>query len=204
MARIVNYSEADLKKLKVWNWKTTTGVSAMRARKMVRPSCAICQGASGGMIGWWNECDHDPYWSSQIKKVVKQEWKEDADGDLILDEAATAANAKTKKIRVPNIVEVHWSRDSNAGQGPQLFAERKGYKDPEAIGLAPYCMTLGCQNTWPRVETAEGRFCSEFHAKMVAVEQRSILNITTGVIQHGMPVGRSVPTQQQQIDEITI
>lgn len=200
MARTVSYSPADKKKLKVWV-SPPARINALRVVNLVRPACAVCQGPEGPGGRWWENCEHDPYWSSQVKATKKTSWETDEEGDEVEKEVVV----KRKRTRVPNLVEVAWNRGSNAGIGPQLFKNNKGFVDMEAIGLAPRCMISGCVNAWPGIETAEGRFCSEIHARLVAADEREIF-ITSGVIDHGFQGGArgKLKSAAEELQEINI
>ena len=170
MATQITYTAAEKKKYKAWSWKGNN-TSGSRAIKMRRPQCSECQSVESFQFGWWKTCEHDPYWSSQSKKVGTEVWETGPDGVEYLNEEKTIATRKTKRIRVPNIVEVPFIARSNDGRGPAKFHEQKGYlymMEPDKSGtvFAPMCEMHGCGRSWPTVKTAKyGIYCSETHAR---------------------------------------
>lgn len=163
MATQISYSAADKKKLKAWEWPGQN-VATSRSVKMVRPQCGECQQGLDTAPGWWRSCTHDPYWSSQRKTRKIPVWKLDPEtGEEVLQEETT----QTRRVRVPNILEVALISRSNDGEGPRRFHSMKGYRYLPEIGLAPMCEAHGCGRAWPTVQTAQnGVYCSEAHAKM--------------------------------------
>src|SRR5258706_9669616 len=124
MAQFLKYSAADKKKLNDFGWNGRgKGSAAFRAAKMVRPICTDCQKGLDTPAGWYDVCEHDPYWSLAPKVIKTPRYETDEDGDMILAET----QVRTKMIRVPNITEVIISVRQNDGQGVQK-ARNKGFK----------------------------------------------------------------------------
>lgn len=173
MAQELRYTAADKKKLRAWEWQGSTATS--RAVKMARPQCSVCQVGKDTKPEWWKTCDHDPYWSSQRKVRTTPVWKiNEATGEEELVEETST----TRRVRVPNIVEVPLTKRANSGKGPVLFQVFKGFRYLPDIGLAPMCETHGCGKAWPSVATRGGNFCSEEHARAVLMDEEGVNTVS--------------------------
>lgn len=162
MAQILKYSAADKKKYITFEWAGRgKGNAALRADKMVRPTCKECQIGLDTPRDWAEHCEHDPYWSLQPKVIKTPVYATDEDGDMVLTETVT----RTKMIRVPNITEVTNSVRHNDGEGRKKM-QAKGFKLVTEVGIAPMCEMYGCGKAWPVVRTEYGDYCSQGHAKL--------------------------------------
>lgn len=180
MSTTLEYSTADKKKLKTFQW--TGGVSDERARraiKMLKPVCFECQGNTWPPVpGWWNDCPHRPYERLVPKKVRIESYIEDEDGDIVLDEEATKRSMKTKMVLVPNIVEVIYHIQLNDHQGPLKFQTLKGFKQMHEAGYAPMCEAYGCGRAWPTFKSDEfGTYCSQKHAQQCALKEAEMFSL---------------------------
>ena len=177
MSTTIQYTREQRETLYDASWKGSgKGAGAVRAVKMVRPECSICQIGGDEVVGWWNhyentEDSHDHYWGLRPKTLRVPKYIKDEDGDLVLDEAGTKAASRTKFIRVPNIVEVLVQESSNSGLAVQKFTQRKGFKTLQAIGVAPMCELYGCGKSFPSVRTEYGDYCNVTHAKLAIANE---------------------------------
>lgn len=174
MSQEVRYSAAQKKSLKVWEWRGAVATS--RAVKMLRPQCGECQLGKDTLPEWWKTCTHDPYWSSQRKNRTVPTWvkNEETGEEELTDEVTT-----TRRVRVPNIVEVPQGTRNNDGKGPRKFHETKGFLTFPEAGFAPMCEAHGCGNAWPTIGTRAGAYCSEEHARNCIIDAEGV--VTTPV-----------------------
>lgn len=207
MATQLMYSEAERSRLKTFEWAGRGNTNrAMRAIKMLRPICKDCQGnADTNVPGWHEKCKHfdDPlrkYWQLSAKTIGVTVYKEDEDGDLVIDEEATKSGTKTKYVLIPNWVEIPLRTGNYDGKGPQLMA-RKGFKLPQQVGLAPMCQFYGCGKAWPKFRCENGDYCSIGQAKLAMADEDEIILVTTGFTQGGRAVARE---RKRQIDDIVV
>jgi hypothetical protein len=185
MSTTISYSQADRKRLKKFEFNgSVSSLGVRRAIKMVKPICMICQhNSTDPNPGWWDECQHHPYERLVPKKIRVETFKEDEDGDLVLDEESTKASMKTKMVLIPNILEVMKHVQANDNNGPMKFKTLKGFKTLPEVGYNPMCEAYGCGRSWPTFDAGTrgtedyyGVFCGRAHAELVAMKEAGLFS----------------------------
>lgn len=175
---IINYTEAQRKKLVKWEWQTPNIVSGFRSVKMLRPICKECQDNPQHPVNWSEFCTHGGedkekylYWSLRPKTIKIPSYEQDADGDLVL----VKEDVVNKMILVPNWSDIAADLGHSDGAMPTYLHDSAGFRFPEEIGLAPMCQMYQCGKAFPRVRTTLGDYCEEYHAKIAISNERGIL-----------------------------
>lgn len=152
----------------------------LRTIKMVRPRCdtikvgdtVLFEGCFG-TERWTNgTCPHDPYASMMERREVRPKY------EAIVD----AENKPTGRMRVTgeetevwherrwNLEQVPLSVRVNSGRGPEYY-RALGWKDPQDMGLAPFCQFTGCWSQKIKFRDDHGDYCSEAHAKLIVADE---------------------------------
>lgn len=179
MSTTITYSAPQRKQLKTEEWRGSVSPHGVRrAIKMVKPICFECQDPWPAPQGWWNDCPHRPY-ERMVPKTIKHEvYRQDEDGDTVLDEEETKRASKKKMILVPNVVEVMLHQQVNDGRGPEKMSILKGFKSFPEAGYAPMCEAYGCGRAWPTFKSDEyGTYCGEAHARLCAMKEDEIFSL---------------------------
>ena len=86
----LTYSKATKDAVKTFEWAGRgNAMTGLRALKMLRPICKICQSPPEHAANWYEFCEHkgedglDVYWSDQPKTVRVPKYEIDEDGDDI-------------------------------------------------------------------------------------------------------------------------
>src|SRR5438132_1286087 len=182
MATTITYSAKERKELQTIEWAGSGDRGgALRAVKMVRPICDICQALGlDTPLFWFRTCEHgpeqkkSPYWTMKphTRKVPTYTPVLDAEGKETGEFIKGEVVARVTFTLEPNITEVIKSVRFGGGMLPEQMAGNKGFKYFHELGLAPMCEFKGCGKAWPTVRTNEdGDYCSLIHAKLVYAEQ---------------------------------
>ena len=112
--------------------------------KMIQARCRICNEGGNGYRGWWDDCQHDPYWHFELKRGVNlMEQREDG---TWFQRTAT----EQEYDRVPNWKQIAHDIKITSGRMVQIQIER-GSKFPEDLGFPPLCDYYNCWVPNPEV-----------------------------------------------------
>lgn len=147
----------------------------VRMVKMVRPLCA--EGCANTGRGWWENCTHDPYHSTQEVPQETPNLETDENGN-------TYVTGKTTKVlykRIPNISQVALTTRIRSKLGVQAQLAR-GWKFPADVdpgdgkhtGYSAMCEFRDCYAPNPKVKTEAGSYCSPNHAKAILMKERGL------------------------------
>lgn len=159
MSEAKDYS--DLRRLE---WKARTGLSLARvgrAIKMMKPLCEPCQRLGGQ---WWENCEHDPYYSHVEREINEPVIEEHEDGTREI----VGRRVTVVEDVVPNIRQIGTMRNQSSGVGVEK-ALAKGFKHLPDMGIQPMCEYLNCFSHDIAVRSRYGNFCSEGQARQVAL-----------------------------------
>lgn len=146
-----------------------------RTLKVMRPMCHTdesrgfigCQEKYQNAVGWWDQCDHDPYYSVVIEEIKVDEWDEEPDAD------GNYAHLGTKKIRrkreVANIGQLTLSPRHGGLVAVQQKMARKGFILPEEHPTRPrkpYCQFRDCYSQDIKFKTSAGWYCRGDQARI--------------------------------------
>ncbi|HLA81661.1 MAG TPA: hypothetical protein VJP78_08625 [Thermoleophilia bacterium] len=154
----------------------TNRATARRAVKMAVPRCDPCQGT--GRLNWWEDCPHKPYHVRRQTLVESPVIKCSRCDEVLPDDTLEHCGGQDFEIveikRKPQIeVTINTAQavvDDAVNSGQQVdIMRRKGWKLPQELGISPMCQLSRCYRPNPRVRTNFGDYCSELHAKLVAL-----------------------------------
>lgn len=198
------------------NFHLTSGptrTTAIKVRKMIAPVCRVLIGSGTDDKGrsiydyrkpctdgphphnWYETCPHDPYFHEQEMPEVEEVREDQPDGTYVVRGRTVVQKVK----RVPNLRQVP-NAPRHAVFGELRKQRAKGWKFPEELGVAEFCMFMDCwsQNLPQRwvSEVGFGSFCSADHALPLLAQQRNkILEV---------PVDSASATKRQnQLNDLT-
>jgi len=117
----------------------------MKMVKMIQARCNVCNPRGQGRRGWWESCEHDPYFHMQPKPGM---------GDFIEQEDGTYVQNPSpvrQFEKVPNWKQIADDPKISSGRMVQIQRER-GSKYPAELGFPPVCDYFNCWETNPKVE----------------------------------------------------
>jgi len=163
---------------------------AVRMLKMMVPLCDLCQSPSGNHPAkWWERCPHNPYFDRS--EIVHE------DPIITVQEDGRKRVTDTDKwievVETPRFWQIPAVGRIDNGRGVEQ-AREYGYKLPQEMGYAPFCMFRDCWSQDITVRNGRwGEYCNEFHLKLIVADQR-------GKNLEFFDMDR----RQQQIDEINV
>lgn len=180
MSETITYPAGMRKTLIDVGWRgSVNALATRRSIKMARPQCAICQsGPFPWPDKWWENCKHgpknkggSPYWSLRPIQEEKEAFEVAEDGSYtkVVRGKDPKEDTVIRLMEHPNVTEVLFDTMSNSGDGPKQKRDENGFKPLADVGMAPICEAYGCGNSWPTFKSYYGLYCSEAHARAVAL-----------------------------------
>lgn len=119
--------------------RSTGGLNRpLKMVKMIQARCTVCSPMGQGKRGWWETCEHDPYYHyepiPQGPQIVEGE-------DGVFEEDTQPQKKRFKKV--PNWKQIADDVKVASGRMVRIQLER-GSKFPEDLGYAPVCDYHNC------------------------------------------------------------
>ena len=149
----------------------------LKTVKMIQARCRVCSPNGQGVRGWWDKCEHDPYFHYEPVPNPKPIMEEQPDGTFVpaADQSPRAFN------KVPNWKQIADDVKIASGRMVRIQVER-GSKFPEDLGYAPVCDYYNCWEPatifskravqHEGVETAVGKYHTQEEAQIMTLRMQ--------------------------------
>lgn len=189
-------------KKKTANRLSTGGLNKpLKMVKMIQARCNTCNPRGQGRRGWWEKCEHEPYFSMQPIGPPEPVYEEQADGSY------TAVGFKEQRYeKRPNWKQI--ADDPKVASGRMVTIQReRGSKFPEELGFASICDYFNCWESAPKVHARqvidhEGvqTVVGNYHTR----DEAAIMTLRLQGTPIYIGVDRDIQRRREQLNEVNI